>query len=133
MRWFAHDADLRYEPEFQLLLEKSGLAYFGAAMIVLEVLAKHAKKDEVDFALPIEGKFSTDFWRREFHAPSRGAATQALLSLAACGIIDEEALIQNKTVYAPMLRTRLDEWTKRFLQAKKKEKKVGSEANPNPE
>jgi hypothetical protein len=115
MKWFEHPSNFRDMTEFKDLLRHAGIVGYGCALIVFEVLAEHQPEKSTAFELSLDDKrYGLAFWRRELRLNnSSGAAMQILITLASCGVIDEDALLQRRVVAAPMLQNLLDDWSKR--------------------
>jgi hypothetical protein len=93
-------------------LEHGGVALYGAAMIVLEVLAKNGQGKGYDFSIPLTGKHGLTYWRRELRTKTEEQAGDILEQLADSGVIDRDAL-GSDMLSAPMLKSRLDEYSRR--------------------
>jgi len=100
----------------QEIIAELGLAGYGRANVLLETLARHANDDgQFVFQLPLARPTDIKFWTREF----RQTTEQVEHTF---DIFEQAALIQpwrkSKTICAPMLGARVDEWTKRKNKAR---------------
>ena len=116
MKWWTHDSDLHNSPAMQEIIAELGLAGYGRANVLLETLARHANDDgQFVFQLPLARPTDIKFWTREF----RQTTEQVEHTF---DIFEQAALIQpwrkSKTICAPMLGARVDEWTKRKNKAR---------------
>lgn len=125
MKWYMHNNDMRFEPEMLAALERGGVALYGAAQIVFEVLCKNGAGEGQDFSLPMTGKHDLEFWRRELRTKTTKATKDMLEQLAECGVISKEYLGVD-TVSAPMLKEHVDAWTRR--KKKKRGEEIDNEA-----
>ncbi|PYU58041.1 MAG: hypothetical protein DMG55_18050 [Acidobacteria bacterium] len=116
MKWWTHDSDLHNSPAMQEIIAELGLAGYGRANVLLETLAKYADHDgQFVFQMPLARPTDIKFWSREF----RQSAEEVEHTF---DIFEQAALIQPwrepKTICAPMLGARVDEWTKRKNKAR---------------
>jgi hypothetical protein len=126
MKWFQHDGGLRNTPMMQGIRYELGEAGYSRAMILLEVLAENGGL-ATDFR-PVLGldkpQSDLNFWAREFG----GIAVEEVEKTLATFVKFELILpfTSSKTVCAPMLADRLDEFTKRKRSEKLRGSKNGS-------
>jgi hypothetical protein len=119
MKWFEHDAQLRKSDCFEQMNELFGepLGYsFG--LLIWEAVAQHGGDDfRMKLCNAKTNGFTLEWWARLFggaaHPTPRALAAKILMNAAACGVIDNEALLKDGVVYAPKLREHLDEWAKK--------------------
>jgi len=129
VKWYTHDGDLRNSPRMKAIIADLGMAGYGQAHIMLEILARESKDDSsCVFKLPLSKPTDLKFWSREFHLSPQ--ETERVLD-----VFEESDLIspwrETQSICAPMLGERVDEWTKRKLKGKGRPK-VEPPQNPEP-
>jgi hypothetical protein len=126
MKWFSHDSGLRNTPMMRGIRHELGEAGFSRAMILLEVLAENGGMTD-DFCpeLSLEKPQSdVTFWAREFDNISVAEVEKTLATFQKFELIIP--FKESKTVCAPMLSDRLDEFTRRKRSEKARGSKRGS-------
>ena len=115
MKWFTHDSDLSKTPQMQSILAESGVAGYGRAIIMLEILARQTKTG-LEFRLPLAKATGIKFWAREFLTSVEDAERTF-------DVFEEADLIlpwrDTRMISSPMLGERVDEWTKRKHERRK--------------
>ena len=112
MKWFTHDNDLSRTPQMQFVIAELGMAGYGQALIMLEVLSRETENDgRFQFQLPLTKTTDLRFWVRELHA------SNVLDVEHAFDVFEQASLItswrETQIISAPMLGERVDHWTKR--------------------
>lgn len=112
MKWFTHDNDLSRTPQMQFVIAELGMAGYGQALIMLEVLSRETENDgRFQFQLPLTKTTDLRFWVRELHASTVPEVEHAF------DVFEEANLItswrETQIISAPMLGERVDHWTKR--------------------
>jgi hypothetical protein len=114
MKYFQHPSNFRNTAELKAVTRVGGVAGFGIAVMLLEVLAEYRTDKAAPFALALEDKrYGYDFWQAELFLASKSAVVWWLKILADAGVIDADELYDNRTVSAPMLQGFLDESARR--------------------
>lgn len=129
MKWFAHDSDLQDTPAMQGIIAELGFAGYGRAISMLETLAANGGMADNEFRpeLPLDKpRFNIEFWARKFQCSSP-EAEQVFNTFEKYELILPRSLAN--TINAPLLKERLDTWTKRIENSKKRKKEPKKEKN----
>src|SRR5258706_7845168 len=108
MKWFTHDSDLSKTPQMQAVIAELGVAGYGQAIIMLEILARQTKTG-LEFQLPLAKATGIKFWAREFLTSVEDAERTF-------DVFEKADLIlpwrDTQMIYSPIVAERVDEWTK---------------------
>jgi hypothetical protein len=114
MRYFEHRNNLRNHPVMQPIIEKLGVAGYGKAVLLLEILTETGGvgTDRSEFSLPLSGPTDLTFWARQFQS-SKAEARSTLVWFAKCGLILPFQESGEPHISAPVIGDWLAEYQKK--------------------